>query len=209
MSSRRFFDKPFDEGTVTKLEIFELYAREWLPVFLFQPNPIKAKIHLFDFFAGPGMDSKGQFGLSLSSDSLTARDAKNFALMIEAACDDFETLDRLIQGGFEIVSKAGRNAATNQPAWALDLQAKALLHRAQANVKMALAKSFISHVARAKRICEGPTQFLSHVSTERKLFLRHLNSFRCAELRDVNEHGIDAGNPKSQRSYSALPIVRP
>jgi three-Cys-motif partner protein len=65
MSSRRFFDKPFDEGTVTKLEIFELYAREWLPVFLSQANPIKPKIHLFDFFAGPGMDSKGHFGSPL------------------------------------------------------------------------------------------------------------------------------------------------
>ena len=26
--------KPFDEGTLKKLEIFELYTREWLPTFL-------------------------------------------------------------------------------------------------------------------------------------------------------------------------------
>src|SRR5215831_18730688 len=65
MSSGKFFGKPFDEGTLTKLEIFELYAREWLPVFLSQTNPIKLKIQIFDFFAGPGMDSKGQFGSPL------------------------------------------------------------------------------------------------------------------------------------------------
>jgi three-Cys-motif partner protein len=65
MSRGKFFGKPFDEGTLTKLEIFELYAREWLPVFLSRANPIKPKIQIFDFFAGPGLDSKGQSGSPL------------------------------------------------------------------------------------------------------------------------------------------------
>jgi three-Cys-motif partner protein len=56
MSPDDFHDKPFDEGTLTKLQIFELYAREWLPVFLAPENPWHNTIHVFDFFAGPGTD---------------------------------------------------------------------------------------------------------------------------------------------------------
>lgn len=62
MPSSKFHDKPFDEGTLTKLSLFELYTREWLPVFLAQPAPLRKVIHLFDFFAGPGTDSTGTPG---------------------------------------------------------------------------------------------------------------------------------------------------
>lgn len=48
---------PFDETTITKLEIFEDYAEAWLPTFAMQPNV--SEIHLFDFFAGPGFDRNG------------------------------------------------------------------------------------------------------------------------------------------------------
>ena len=60
-----FHQRPFDDGTLTKLRIFELYAREWLPIFLAPERPRFAEIHLFDFFAGPGMDSAGEFGSPL------------------------------------------------------------------------------------------------------------------------------------------------
>ncbi len=54
--------KPFDESTIVKLELFKLYLREWLPVFIHQ----KAKnIEIFDFFAGQGTDSKGTEGSPL------------------------------------------------------------------------------------------------------------------------------------------------
>jgi len=59
MPRSKFHNKPFDEGTLTKLNLFELYTREWLPVFLAKPTPLQRVIHLFDFFAGPGTDSKG------------------------------------------------------------------------------------------------------------------------------------------------------
>ena len=59
MPSGKFHDKPFDEGTLAKLNLFELYTREWLPVFLARPTPLRSAVHLFDFFAGPGTDSKG------------------------------------------------------------------------------------------------------------------------------------------------------
>lgn len=56
MSPDDFHHKPFDEGTLTKLQIFELYAREWLPVLLAREKPWRDAIHVFDFFAGPGTD---------------------------------------------------------------------------------------------------------------------------------------------------------
>jgi three-Cys-motif partner protein len=58
MSPEDFHDKPFDEGTLTKLHIFELYAREWFPVFLAAEKPRRNTIHVFDFFAGPGTDTQ-------------------------------------------------------------------------------------------------------------------------------------------------------
>ena len=63
--SDQFHGRPFDEGTLTKLQIFELYAREWLPVFLARTDPPKREIHVFDFFAGPGTESKGELGTPL------------------------------------------------------------------------------------------------------------------------------------------------
>jgi len=45
--------KPFDGGTIAKLEIFEDYAEAWIPTWVMQEVP---KIHVFDFFSGPGYD---------------------------------------------------------------------------------------------------------------------------------------------------------
>ena len=50
---------PFDEGTITKLEIFEAYTKEWLPVFVMSPYQ---HICIFDLFAGTGRDQKGVAG---------------------------------------------------------------------------------------------------------------------------------------------------
>lgn len=60
--SSDFHQKPFDEGTVAKLEMFQLYAREWLPVFLSPNKPIWPEVHIFDFFCGPGVDVNGVEG---------------------------------------------------------------------------------------------------------------------------------------------------
>lgn len=58
-------DTPYVEGTLTKLQIFELYARAWLPVFTAKPIPLYKHLHLFDFFAGEGQDCNGVPGSSL------------------------------------------------------------------------------------------------------------------------------------------------
>lgn len=55
MAVKNLHKNPFDEGTLTKLEIFEAYTKEWLPVFVM--NPYK-HICIFDLFAGPGRDPK-------------------------------------------------------------------------------------------------------------------------------------------------------
>ncbi len=51
--SKNLHDKPFDETTITKLEIFEDYAQAWLPTFVMAGDPV---ICIFDFFAGTGYD---------------------------------------------------------------------------------------------------------------------------------------------------------
>ncbi len=60
--TKNLHNKPFDEGTLTKLEIFEKYLKEWLPVFIQQGCP---KIFIVDFFAGPGKDIDGKPGSPL------------------------------------------------------------------------------------------------------------------------------------------------
>jgi three-Cys-motif partner protein len=51
---------PFDETTITKLQIFEDYAEAWIPTFVTQSHI--PEIHIFDFFSGPGYDKKGVAG---------------------------------------------------------------------------------------------------------------------------------------------------
>ncbi len=62
MASDEIEDKPYTEGTLTKLELFQLYARAWLPVFTARPQPIWKRLHIFDFFAGRGRDCQGTPG---------------------------------------------------------------------------------------------------------------------------------------------------
>ena len=50
----------FDEGTLTKLDIFESYTKEWLPTFVM--NQFESKLLIFDLFAGPGYSITGQEG---------------------------------------------------------------------------------------------------------------------------------------------------
>jgi three-Cys-motif partner protein len=65
MPAGDFYSKPFDAGTLAKLRVFELYAQEWIPVFLSRADPPFPEVHIFDFFAGPGKDSVGASGSPL------------------------------------------------------------------------------------------------------------------------------------------------
>jgi len=52
--------KPFDESTKDKLDLFREYLREWLPVFIH--STFVETLQVFDFFAGPGGDVEGNPG---------------------------------------------------------------------------------------------------------------------------------------------------
>jgi three-Cys-motif partner protein len=60
MPQKDLHSRPFDEGTITKLEIFENYAKEWIPTFVM--NSYGKEIWIFDFFAGTGYDLNGVAG---------------------------------------------------------------------------------------------------------------------------------------------------
>ena len=65
MGSKDIFRKPFDEGTKTKLDIYQSYLKEWLPVFLVKEKIIWKNIQIFDFCSGQGQDSEGTQGSPL------------------------------------------------------------------------------------------------------------------------------------------------
>jgi hypothetical protein len=106
-----------------------------------------------------------------------ASDAKNFALFIEMACDEFGLLDSLIKGKIQIVPSDPRNL------------------RAAGSIQMVLARSFVFDVARAYRICKHG-RFLQNHPNERKSFLRYLEKIELVDIWEVNEHGFEAGYSK-------------
>ncbi|MBS1794866.1 MAG: three-Cys-motif partner protein TcmP [Acidobacteria bacterium] len=59
MAYKDLHDKPFEENTIAKLEIFEDYAQAWIPTFVMQNV---SSICIFDFFAGTGYDKNGVAG---------------------------------------------------------------------------------------------------------------------------------------------------
>ena len=65
MPRRDLHNKPFDEGTKTKLEIYRSYVRAWLQVFLHAEAFRRKALQFFDFFCGPGEDSTGEPGSPL------------------------------------------------------------------------------------------------------------------------------------------------
>ncbi len=53
MPAKDLHDKPFDDSTIAKLDIFEAYVEAWLPTFVMLKEPT---ICIFDFFSGTGYD---------------------------------------------------------------------------------------------------------------------------------------------------------
>lgn len=60
MSSINLHQKPFDEETIIKLELFENYAKAWIPTFVM--GEYYKEFCIFDFFAGTGYDNDGIAG---------------------------------------------------------------------------------------------------------------------------------------------------
>lgn len=96
--------KPFDEGTLAKLEIFEDYAEAWLPTFIMSGV---SKITVFDLFAGQGHDTTGVSGSAIRTLVQIKRHSENIRThgtkialylnefvgrklaLLEKACQDF------------------------------------------------------------------------------------------------------------------------
>jgi three-Cys-motif partner protein len=87
------FDDPFDEGTLVKLEIFEDYFKEWLPVFISKPDPYWKQIQIFDLFAGQGKDVGGKYGSPLRILSILNENAdriRNSQVQIKVVLNEFD-----------------------------------------------------------------------------------------------------------------------
>jgi len=56
MPAKDLHDKPFDESTIAKLDIFADYVEAWVPTFVMLSQDT---ICIFDFFAGTGYDKNG------------------------------------------------------------------------------------------------------------------------------------------------------
>lgn len=63
MPIKDLHEHPFDDATITKLDIFEKYVEAWFPVFIYSKYDNSANI--CDFFAGTGQDINGISGSPL------------------------------------------------------------------------------------------------------------------------------------------------
>ncbi len=81
----------FDEGTLVKLELFQNYLEEWLPVFIHSKG--FASINIIDFFAGAGTDAGGTPGsplLILSTIEKHVSALPEAGLSVNLILNDFE-----------------------------------------------------------------------------------------------------------------------
>ena len=62
MSKKDFHNKEFDFATLKKLDIYREYFKESFPVFLYGGW---SNVMIYDFFAGAGADSEGNYGSPL------------------------------------------------------------------------------------------------------------------------------------------------
>ena len=112
MPIKDLFEKAFDEGTNTKLEIVKKYFEEWLPVFVAREKPIWNTIQIFDFFAGRGTDKHGIDGSPLVfikiieslRDLIVRKELKVILHLNELNTNNYEALLKSIynSGFFEI-----------------------------------------------------------------------------------------------------------
>ena len=54
----KFHKAPFDEPTLTKLELYRQYLREWFPVFVSSVTQRFRFIYVFDFFVDQGTTAR-------------------------------------------------------------------------------------------------------------------------------------------------------
>jgi len=103
MPIRNLHQKPFDEGTQDKLELYRDYLREWLPVFI--NGSFVDIIQIFDFFAGPGFDVHDNPGSPVITcdeirNALTQTEKQRFKIKVyfnEKAATKFKNLSSYVE----------------------------------------------------------------------------------------------------------------
>ncbi len=73
-----FYKGTFDDATLTKLEIYERYLQEWLPV-PFSGRMGVSGAAIYDLFCGPGQDAEGNDGSPLRAVSAVRHHHENIA----------------------------------------------------------------------------------------------------------------------------------
>lgn len=68
--------KPFDEKTLLKLDIFQECFKEWLPVFIH--NSFIDEIYVLDLFSGSGTDTEGNYGSPLLLMDVVGKNGYNY-----------------------------------------------------------------------------------------------------------------------------------
>jgi hypothetical protein len=126
----------------------------------------------------------------MTEDPMDAKTA--FALLLEAASEQFNVLKALIQGQIAI-AQIGTPGSTERIATV----------RAEPCIQMALAKEFVFNAARCYRICEHAPNELDITAERRRAFLKSLRSI--VPVRDVNEHGYDL--KKGPRGKQTRPTI--
>jgi len=109
------FHKLHSNGTRTKLEIFDKYFKESLPVFIH--SPFFENIYIYDLFAGKGKDENGDYGTSLNilsgivphCDAIKQK-GKNIYVILNDK-DEHETLSDNVN---EFLNLCGENCAAGE-----------------------------------------------------------------------------------------------
>jgi hypothetical protein len=110
-----------------------------------------------------------------------------FALLLESACQEFETLQELLAGDLQVVAaRPGAERSAIKSAGA---------------IRMALAKSFLFNANRANRVCLKNKASLAIDRDERERFLSATKPL--VDVRDVNEHGYD-GDRRSEKQRPSM-----
>lgn len=115
MGTKNLHLEPFDNGTITKLEIFQDYAQAWIPTFVMQSH--LPEIHIFDFFAGPGYDSVGVSGSPIRILDKINEQLGNILsskTKIVLHFNEFEP-DRVRQNKFELLEQNCKDYIVNNP----------------------------------------------------------------------------------------------
>lgn len=171
MAYKDLHDRPFDDSTIAKLEIFEDYAQAWIPTFVMQGKPT---ICIFDFFAGTGRDKNGNPGSPIRLLE-KIEEQKKFE-QLEKACEDFMDKDKSLANKVEI-KLFNEDFETLFPKLFKDIEKHpSLVYLDQNGIKY-LSDKYLSELEKTQQ-----TDFLYFVSAsyflrfgDRKEFKRHFD----------------------------------